>query len=226
MALTKLTENLNVHQTLPDKPNLASDELKKTFDSAANKIKEYINEILTEQLDEKINSMENITETIQSTVKKNADILSTKQLDIIYPIGSIYMSINNNDPSGLFGGTWESWGAGRVPVGVDTLQSEFDTVEEIGGAKTVTLTTEQMPSHDHTPNSNDENMFLRTNGNIAVNSTLRTFPSSTDGTHHLVYTDDPNISITETSATSRAGSGQAHNNLQPYITCYMWKRVA
>ena len=69
--------------------------------------------------------------------------------DLIYPIGSIYISIKNTNPSTLFGGTWVSWGAGRVPVGVDTTQNEFKTVEKTGGEKTHKLTVSEMPKHTH-----------------------------------------------------------------------------
>ena len=60
----------------------------------------------------------------------------TGLFDSIYPVGSIYMSVNSTNPGTLFGGTWAAWGAGRVPVGFDSSQSEFDTVEETGGSKT------------------------------------------------------------------------------------------
>ena len=52
----------------------------------------------------------------------------------IYPVGSIYMSVNNTNPSNLFGGTWAAWGAGRVPVGVNASDSDFSTVEKTGGS--------------------------------------------------------------------------------------------
>lgn len=72
-------------------------------------------------------------------------------LNQVYPLGSIYISVNPANPSTtLGGGTWAAWGSGRVPVGVDASQSEFNAVEETGGAKTVTLTVDQMPSHNHT----------------------------------------------------------------------------
>lgn len=48
----------------------------------------------------------------------------------IYPVGSIYMSVNNTSPASLFGGTWQSWGSGRVPISVNTSDSEFSTVEK------------------------------------------------------------------------------------------------
>lgn len=53
---------------------------------------------------------------------------------MIYPVGSIYMSVNSENPSTLFGGTWVSWGSGRVPVGVNTSDSNFNTVEKPGGS--------------------------------------------------------------------------------------------
>lgn len=66
--------------------------------------------------------------------------------DMIYPIGSIYMSVNSANPSTLFGGTWEAWGAGKVPVGIDTNDGDFDTVEETGGTKSTNL--------EYAPNEN------------------------------------------------------------------------
>jgi hypothetical protein len=125
-----------------------------------------------------------------------------------YPVGSIYMSVNSTNPGTLFGGTWQAWGAGRVPVGFDSSQSEFDTVEETGGEKTHTLTVAEMPSHTHS--------FARPSWYIAD------FVSGGD-----IYT--PNGYKTSkwvTMNTDATGGGGAHNNLQPYITCYMWKRVS
>ena len=73
--------------------------------------------------------------------------------DQIYPVGSIYTSINATNPSTLFGGVWEQIASGRTLVGVDTSQTEFNTVKKIGGSKTVALTVSQMPSHTHTQNA-------------------------------------------------------------------------
>ena len=128
-------------------------------------------------------------------------------VDLIYPVGSIYMSVNSTSPATLFGGTWERWGNGRVPVGVDTSQTEFSTVGKTGGAKTHTLTTAQMPSHIH-----GDTYFTPQNVNIK------------QGTgQSIVVTGGLNLIQSNTTST---GSGNAHNNLQPYITCYMWKRTA
>lgn len=56
--------------------------------------------------------------------------------NLLYPVGSIYLSVNNVNPGTLFPGqTWEPWGTGRVPVGVDGSQTDFNTVEKTGGSK-------------------------------------------------------------------------------------------
>jgi len=65
--------------------------------------------------------------------------------DMLYPVGVIYMSVNATSPATLFGGTWTAWGTGRVPVGVDTADTDFNTVEKVGGEKTHLLTAAEMP---------------------------------------------------------------------------------
>ena len=57
-------------------------------------------------------------------------------VDLVYPVGSIYMSTNSINPGGILGGTWEAWGAGKVPVGVDAADTDFDAAGKTGGAKT------------------------------------------------------------------------------------------
>lgn len=125
-----------------------------------------------------------------------------------YPIGSIYMSVNNTDPSTLFGGTWVSWGAGRVPVGVDTSDNDFSTVEKTGGEKKHTLTVNEMPSHYHSLNT----VINGTNPGDSAPYRIQTDKYQWGGTG--VYT-----------STDGTGGSQPHNNVQPYITCYMWKRI-
>lgn len=145
--------------------------------------------------------------TTIGTFSANQSTNTTINIDAFYPVGSIYMTATlptAADVEAALGGTWVAWGAGRVPVGVDTSQTEFDTVEETGGEKTHTLTIEEMSSHNHTivPRANFHG-------------------SSPEG--HTTAWEKSN----ETSQnTSNTGGGQAHNNLQPYITCYMYKRTA
>jgi microcystin-dependent protein len=75
-------------------------------------------------------------------------------VEAAYPVGSIYISTTGTNPSTTLGfGTWTAFGAGRVPVGFDAGQTEFDLDEETGGAKTHTLTPGEMPSHTHVQNA-------------------------------------------------------------------------
>lgn len=129
-------------------------------------------------------------------------------IDKIYPIGSIYMSISPTNPEETIGGAWVPWGQGKVPVGVDTSDSDFNSVERIGGEKRHTLNVDEMPSHSHnTINYNDGYAN----------------PTQGQGTFKQILAG---VNANEVYQAVRAqGGGQAHNNLQPYITCYMWKRV-
>lgn len=155
----------------------------------------------------------------------------------MYPVGSIYLSVKNTNPSTYFGGTWVAWGSGRVPVGINTSDSNFNTVEKTGGASTVTLTTSQIPSHSHAKGT------LATAGGGAHSHNLKNQKAAwgLDGGGNRVivdatsgYTAVTNKATTSADAhthtisgsTAAAGSGGAHSNLQPYIVCYMWKRTA
>ena len=66
--------------------------------------------------------------------------------DAVYPVGSIYISVKSTNPSSFFGGTWTAFGTGRTLVGINTSDTNFDTVEKTGGTATHTLTTTEMPS--------------------------------------------------------------------------------
>lgn len=125
-------------------------------------------------------------------------------VDLIYPIGSIYLSVSNTNPGDLFGGTWVSFGAGRTLVGVDTSDTDFDTVEETGGEKNHTLTINEMPKHTHSITA-----YAVSDSVSGPNTGLSSYPY-TSSLQSLGY----------------AGNDKPHNNLQPYITTYMWKRTA
>ena len=70
-----------------------------------------------------------------------------------HPIGDVVINITGINPGTLYGGTWEAFATGRMLVGVDTGQTEFNTVEKTGGEKTHTLTNTEMPVHAHMQNS-------------------------------------------------------------------------
>ena len=123
-----------------------------------------------------------------------------------YPIGSIYLSVTDINPSKWFGGTWEQIAQGRTLIGVDTNDSDFNTVKKIGGEKKHKLTINEMPSHSHTKNS----VGWTGSGGFWVDS----------GTYTTLDFDK------DTGLTGYTGGNQAHNNLQPYFTCYIWCRIA
>ena len=121
-------------------------------------------------------------------------------VDLIYPVGSIYMSVNSTNPANLFGGTWEAIG-GRFLLGADTTYSAGST----GGEETHTLTINEMPSHSH---------GIKTN--------------SMDGDIDWVPKDHKaNVHVSELnfnwagSVISTTGGGQAHNNMPPYLAVFM-----
>lgn len=133
-------------------------------------------------------------------------------VDKIYPIGSIYLSVSEVDPAILFGGVWESFSTGRTLVGVDTSQMEFNTVQKTGGEKTHTLNSNEIPSHSHTIFANTD---YRESGETGY--------WGLDLCQGYAYGSEKDAN--NGTGTRASGGGEAHNNLQPYITVYMWKRV-
>ncbi len=129
----------------------------------------------------------------------------------MYPVGSIYMNAEvATNPATLLGfGTWAEYGAGRVPVG-KASSGTFDTLNATGGAETQTLTEANLPAHNHSASAagsgtDSGNGNYSSGGAALYNSTSYTWNNITIG---------------------NTGSGTAHNNLQPYIVVYMWKRTA
>tara|TARA_R100000654_G_scaffold30270_1_gene54985 strand:+ start:199 stop:927 length:729 start_codon:yes stop_codon:yes gene_type:complete len=150
-----------------------------------------------------VTAIRNLTMTGTLTVGGN----TAATLQAVYPVGSIYINAAvATNPATLLGfGTWVAFGAGRVMVGIDSSDTDFDTAQETGGSKTHTLTTSELPSHTHTLN----------------------IPSSENGgtsNDHALFPD--NTSSGETFTTAATGSNSAHNNVQPYIVVYMWRRTA
>ena len=154
-----------------------------------------------------------------------------------WPIGSVFISVVSTNPGTLLGfGTWSAFGAGRVLVGLDAAQTEFDTVEETGGAKTHTLTATEMPTHTHvqdahthTQNAHTHNFLPRsaTTGSVSsiVTGTLDT-SSTISGSNQPHIQNATAVNQNATATNQNTGGGGAHNNLQPYIVCYFFKRTA
>lgn len=121
-------------------------------------------------------------------------------------IGDLYFTTRTTAPGTRWPGTtWEAYGAGRVPVGYDATQTEFDTIGETGGAKTHTLTTAEIPAHAH---------LFDLEGTADLGSAPYS-PAPGTGTLYKNYV-----------TTTESGGGGAHNNLQPYVVVYIWRRTA
>lgn len=158
------------------------------------------------------------------------NLLAGGIFDIIYPVGTIYESTSSANPSTYFTGTtWARYGNGRVTVGQDSSDGSFDSVNDTGGAKTVALTSAQMPSHTHsfsgTTSSNGSHNHTYTyeysrgsgvSGAADGASSYVTGTTSTVGNHNHTFS----------GTTGGAGSGSAHENMPPYCVVYRWKRTA
>lgn len=125
-------------------------------------------------------------------------------LDMIYPIGSIYINVNNVNPGNLIGGTWERiqdtflLAAGSTYAGGST-----------GGEAEHTLTVDEMPSHRHHILTNNDD-----------------FNNSSGGGNYGTTHDGTTAWYATTWYTENEGGGQAHNNMPPFLAVYVWKRTA
>ena len=125
-----------------------------------------------------------------------------------FPVGSVFLAVVATDPATLLGyGTWSQIAQGKFLVGQDPTDTDFDVGEEIGGAKTHTLTIAEIPSHNHILGE----LRSATTGSQASYIARNADTSSTRGTD---------------KTTELSGGGLAHNNLPPYFTIFIWKRTA
>lgn len=168
------------------------------------------------------------------TISGVAVPLGGASISSAWPIGSVFISVVSTNPSTLLGfGTWSAFAAGRVLVGIDAGQTEFDTVEETGGAKTHTLTESEMPSHTHVQDAHTHIQNSHTHsisgGSSDDTSAPFTGPDASTSTATAFGGGIGSTTAVNQNATAtnqNTGGGQAHNNLQPYIVVYMWKRTA
>ena len=160
--------------------------------------------LIADYLKARVETLTNKTLSTGSVVDANVNVVEI--LKKAYPVGSIYINASvSTNPATLLGfGTWSAFGAGKVMVGLDAGDTSFDTAGETGGEKAHTLTTTEIPSHNHGLGSYGD--------------------PSTAGTYYYKTTRVSNqFGVGYTGDT---GGGGSHNNLQPYIVVYFWKRTA
>ncbi|MBR0465392.1 hypothetical protein IJJ02_01220, partial [Candidatus Saccharibacteria bacterium] len=143
-------------------------------------------------------------------------------------VGQIIMTTTLNTAAkvqAIYGGTWIAWGAGRVPVGIGSNgTTNYSTVEATGGEEKHTLTIAEMPSHTHTQNSHSHTTYNRWNSYAAGNLSGYGYTSPANSWAQDGWQQDYTGGTTATNQNT-GGSG-SHENRQPYITVYMWKRTA
>lgn len=127
--------------------------------------------------------------------------------DAIFPIGQIVIKGDNEDYSNWLGFTWERTAVGKVLVGIDSSDADFNTIGKNGGEKTHTLSVSELPSHAHSINGKQSAGDPMTGGEMAVAGGTGSW-----GTNPL--------------NTNVNGGGQPHNIVQPYQVVAYWKRVA
>lgn len=127
-----------------------------------------------------------------------------------FPVGAVYITYNNNNPGNFIGGTWTQFGQGRVLMGQGTgndgSTSMYFSANGTGGEYKHALTINEMPSHKHAQ------YITANNGGSGIRNDY-----TTDG-HGLPYEQGVD--------TGPSGGGYAHNNVQPYIVVYFWRRTA
>lgn len=135
-------------------------------------------------------------------IKTDISVDTKTIIDTIYPVGSIYITLNQTSPSKLFPGTYWKQIKNRFLLSASSTYSALS----VGGEATHTLTKNEIPAHQHSiwyPNEGGEQ------------SAAIGYPEA--GSKNTWYV--------EASKTSSAGGGQAHNNMPPYLAVYMWERV-
>ena len=156
--------------------------------------------------------------------------IGRKILDLVYPVGILVEFAANTDPNSIMlGQKWELYGAGKTTVCQDS--GTFKTLGASVGAETITLTTAQMPAHNHsfslTANTAGKHKHgiryqdsFRLGGNAWANG------NGTNGTNDAYCVEAGEHTHTISGTINNAGSGSAHSNIQPSIIVKRWQRTA
>ena len=182
-----------------------------------------------------VKSIDNIK--IQEETNKEAKTL----LQILYPIGCIYISTNSTDPSTFIGGTWE-----QITDKFLWCGNSKSTALTTGGADNVTLTTDNLPSHNHTFAGNSmegtinkilsysyNNPFLSNEKDKGTSSnvfktvkTITDYVNNSQGVRTETNITNFKFEATPSGTISNTGGGKSFSIIPPYITVFAWRRTA
>ena len=135
-------------------------------------------------------------------------------LNMVCPIGKVEVFFDDKDHSDYLGFTWERTSIGKVPVGIDSSDTDFNTIGKTGGEKTHTLTIDELAKHHHKQQGNT------TKDTSSSKIKVQMINAST------INTTDTGTTLGADFGTGVAGGNQPHNNLQPYEVMAFWKRVS
>jgi len=193
-----------------------------------------------------LEKISNLEQTVNQQQERITQLESeTKTIDDIYPVGSIYMTTDiysAEEMSSKFGGTWENYAQGRTVIGAGTgtdsnSENKIFVANETGGEYNHKLSVEELASHTHIQNKHKHECKIPLGGYSGwpkvtdhygyVFDISKPFLNSNMALYSGTFAESSVSNSTDTIATNQnTGGDKAHNNIQPYIVTYMWKRVA
>lgn len=152
-----------------------------------------------------------------------ADIGTSAIFLASHPVGSLFETTVSTNPGTLYGGTWAAWGGGRVPVGVNTADSDFNTVEKTGGKKTERHEFKVgYKGYYGTAVGSDDNMIQAYKYSTSSYGTYAYEGSTQASVNAGIQASTNTRDVAQASST---GDTSETSIVQPYITCYIWKRT-
>ena len=218
---------------------------------------EWFDEVKGQLTTDVAGNLQSQIDTLESQLNSQVSTLQGQIANVktsFYRVGDIIMTTIATNPSSVYGGTWVAWGAGRVPVGYNSSDGDFNSAEKTGGSKTqnyahshtVNAHSHVVPGHTHTMSAHkhispfglDQSVYYGTAdyGSSVVQKNGWNFnggQSNETTPLRLSHTDSAGGGNTgSTSVTTQSSSPGTNSQLgsksvvQPYITCYFWKRTA
>lgn len=190
-------------------------------------------------------------DTLDSLLKSFDNRIASIEAKYKIPVGGLYFSLTDNNPSGTLGyGTWTAFAAGRTVVGVGTTDGVTWSANDYKGQANVTLSASQIPSHSHWI-TQYSGTFSSTAKRIygAINNMLVRYTAWADSSMYMsgmynvaedgggtqikgvkVVLDDTHSHSTTVTfdgkSTDAAGGDGSHTNIQPSVCVYIWRRTS